>query len=249
MSFKEKVIIITGAASGIGKATAKMFHAKGASLVLGDVNRQGLESVVQELTGGAPIFSRSVDVGDPSACHEFVATAVAEYGKLDVLCNVAGILDWSPLSNFDSTRWDRIVAVNLRSVFFLSQAAMPYLIATKGNIVNISSSAALVGIAYNSAYCATKAGVVAMTKSMAIEFAADGVRINAICPSAVNTPLITRAKFPEGADMALIMRNAVKLGRYIEPEEIAAAIAYLASEDGRSISGIAFPVDGAQTAG
>jgi NAD(P)-dependent dehydrogenase (short-subunit alcohol dehydrogenase family) len=162
---------------------------------------------------------------------------------------VAGILDWSPLLQFDEARWDRIVRVNMASVFFLSQAAMPHLLATKGNIVNVSSAAGLVGIAYNSAYCATKAGVIAMTKAMAIEFAAAGVRVNAVCPSGVNTPMVRQTVLPEGADFTLLARAASKLGGLIEADEIAAAIGYLGSDAARSISGVALPVDGAQTAG
>ncbi len=249
MSYQGKVIAITGAASGIGKATAELFGAQGASLVLGDINKDGAEAVAASLQGDTPAVACVVDVGDPASCRNFITAAVAAYGKLDMLCNIAGILDWSPLSNFDPSRWNRIVSVNMGSVFFMSQAAMPHLVETKGNIVNVSSAAALVGIAYNSAYCATKAGVVAITKSLAIEFAGAGVRVNAVCPSGVKTPMIMRSSFPDGADTTLIARTAPKLGWLIEPEEVAAAIAYLGSDSARSISGIALPVDGAQTAG
>jgi len=249
MRFKDKVVIVTGAASGIGKATAKLMAEEGAALILGDINQAGVEAVAASLQASVPPVAVAFDAGDPESCRMLVARAVEAAGRIDMLCNIAGVLDWDPLERFGDARWDRVIRINLGSVFFLSQAAMPYLVETKGNIVNIASAAALVGIAYNAAYCASKAGVVALTKSMAIEFAGKGVRVNAICPTGVKTPMTGEAKWPEGIDMNLLMRNASKMGDMIEPEEVAAAIAFLGSNDARSVSGIAMPVDGAQTAG
>jgi NAD(P)-dependent dehydrogenase (short-subunit alcohol dehydrogenase family) len=130
----------------------------------------------------------------------------------------------------------------------MCRAAMPHLIKTKGAIVNLSSAAGLVGIAYTSAYCASKAGIIALTRSLAIEFASAGVRVNAVCPTQVDTPM-TRSAPPENIDWTLVMRNAPKLGGACAPEDIAAAVLWLASEDAHKISGIALPVDAAQTAG
>jgi NAD(P)-dependent dehydrogenase (short-subunit alcohol dehydrogenase family) len=249
MRFKDKLVVVTGAASGIGKATAQRMAAEGATLVLADINQTGVEAVAATLDTAITPVAVAFDAGDPDSCRTLIARAAEAGGRIDMLCNIAGILDWAPLDQFGDERWNRMLRINLGSVFFLSQAAMPYLVATKGNIVNISSAAGLVGIAYSAAYCASKAGVVALTKSMAIEFASAGVRVNAICPTGVKTPMTGEAKWPEGIDMSLLMRNASKMGDMIDPSEVAAAICFLGSEDARTISGIAMPVDGAQTAG
>jgi meso-butanediol dehydrogenase/(S,S)-butanediol dehydrogenase/diacetyl reductase len=139
-----------------------------------------------------------------------------------------------------------MLGINLSSVFFLSQAAMPHLTRTKGCIVNLASTAGLEGQAYNAPYCATKAGVVMLSKSMALEFAAAGVRVNALCPGGVKTALLRATKMPEGADPKLFARLMPFLP-LAEADEIATAVAYLASEDARYVTGIAFPIDGGQT--
>lgn len=247
--FVDRVVIITGAASGIGRATALRFAGQGAVLALADVNTEGLEETRALLPANTQVSVHTVDISQPENCEAFITSVVQQHGRLDVLANVAGVLDWSPLGDFTIERWNRLISVNLTSVFFLTQAAVPHLKASQGNIVNVASAAAVVGIAYNSAYCASKAGVVGMTRAMAIELAADQVRVNAVCPSGVATPMIMGAGLPEGADMALIARSAPKLGRFIEADEVAATIAFLASHDARSISGTIMTVDSAQTAG
>ena len=248
MRYRDKRVIVTGAASGIGKATAQRLAAEGAQLVLGDLNEAGARAVADALDMQASPIVIGFDAGNPASCRSFIATAAEKTGRIDMLCNIAGIMDWGPLATFSEERWERMMRVNLSSIFYLCQTAMPHLVATKGNIVNISSAAGLVGIAYTTAYCATKHGVVGLTKSLAIEFASAGVRVNAICPTGVKTPMSTGV-LPEGVDISLLMRNASKMGDLIEPDEVAGAIAYLGSEDARTVSGIALPVDGAQTAG
>lgn len=249
MEVTQRVVLITGAASGIGRATAQRFAGLGDRLALADVNADGLQETISLLGDGVTASAHVVDLSRPEACEALVAEVVARHGRLDVLANVAGMLDWSPLGTYSQERWNKLIAVNMGSVFFLSQAAIPHLKSSQGNIVNIASAAGLVGIAYNSAYCASKAGVIAMTKAMAIELAGDQVRVNAVCPSGVSTPMIMAAGLPEGADMALIARSAPKLGRFIEADEVAASIAYLASHDARSITGSILAIDSAQTAG
>jgi len=248
MRFENKVVIVTGAASGIGQATAQRLAAEGARLVLGDLNVKGAKSTANMLRGRNDNVVIGFDAGDPASCRAFIAEAAEKADRVDMLCNIAGIMDWAPLDTFSEERWERMMRVNLSSHFYLCQAVMPHLIATKGNIVNISSAAGLVGIAYTTAYCATKHGVVGLTKSLAIEFASKGVRVNAICPTGVKTPM-SAGVLPEGVDVSLLMRNASKMGDLIEADEVAGAIAYLGSEDARTVSGIALPVDGAQTAG
>jgi meso-butanediol dehydrogenase/(S,S)-butanediol dehydrogenase/diacetyl reductase len=247
LRYCEKIVVVTGAASGIGAATARALAADGATLILGDRNAKGLEDIVVSI--GNKALPIAFDASSVDGCNEFIARAINLHGRIDMLCNIAGLMDWAPLDQFDDTRWDRMVAVNLSAVFHLSRAVMPHLVTTRGNIVNMASAAGLVGIAYSAAYCATKHGVIGLTKSMAIEFASAGVRVNAICPTGVKTAMMADLVWPEGIDAALLMRNASKLGDMIDPEDVAAAVCFLGSDDARQVSGIAFPVDGAQTAG
>ncbi|SNS25706.1 NAD(P)-dependent dehydrogenase, short-chain alcohol dehydrogenase family [Sphingomonas laterariae] len=240
-----RVAIVTGAASGIGRATAQRLAREGARLILADLNRDGLATVQAE-TGG-DIFA--FDAGDAQSCRDLVAQAVANAGRIDILANIAGIMDWGPMADFDDDRWERMLRINLSGAWHMCRAAMPHLVQTKGVIVNMSSAAGLVGIPYTTAYCAAKAGVVALTKSLAVEFAAAGVRVNAICPTGVKTAMHGAVALPDGVDMDLVMRNSPKLGDLCDPEDIAAAVAFLASDDARKITGIAMPVDAGQTAG
>ncbi|HWV12904.1 MAG TPA: SDR family NAD(P)-dependent oxidoreductase, partial [Sphingobium sp.] len=154
MRYRDKLVIVTGAASGIGRATAQRLAAEGALLVLGDLNEAGARSVAASLDALSAPMVIGFDAADPASCRTFIATAAERAGRIDMLCNVAGIMDWGPLPTFSEDRWEKMMRVNLSSVFYLCQAAMPHLVATKGNIVNISSAAGLVGIAYTTAYCA-----------------------------------------------------------------------------------------------
>ena len=244
---KGKVALVTGAASGIGRSTAILLAQRGARVVLADLNEEALATVKQEI--GDEAIAISFDAGDPESCRRLVASAVEAAGRIDILCNIAGIMDWGPLDSFGDERWERMLRINLSGVFYMCQAAMPHLVETQGVIVNMSSAAGLVGIPYTTAYCAAKAGVIALTKSLAVEFAAAGVRVNAVCPTGVKTPMHGSVPLPEGVDMDLVMRNAPKLGDLIDPEDVADTVAFLASDDARKITGIALPVDAGQTAG
>ena len=189
-----------------------------------------------------------LDVTDSGACNAAVAKCIERFGRLDVLCNIAGIAFSENLTTITDEQWHLMVGINLNGVFFMSRAAMPHLLETKGNIVNMSSSAGREGQAYNSAYCATKAGVLMFSKALAMEFGKQEVRVNAVCPGFVQTPLSAGFKMPEGADMDLFNR-LLPLVDASTPDEIAAAVAYLASDEARFINGIELPIDGGQTAG
>ena len=243
-----RVILITGAASGIGRATALRFARMGEVVALADINGEGLEETRALLPEGAVASLHTVDISQPEACEALVAEVVAQHGHLDVLANIAGVIDWTVLGSFTPAQFNRLVSINMGSVFFMSQAAVPHLRKTKGNIVNLGSGAGLVSIAFLGLYSATKAAVIAMSKSMAMELAADGVRVNVVCPGAVDTPM-NGTQRPEGVVPELVARCAPKLGRLIDPDEIAGSIAYLASHDARSITGAVLAVDCAQTAG
>ncbi|RLQ23407.1 glucose 1-dehydrogenase [Seongchinamella sediminis] len=246
--FDNKVALVTGAASGIGRATAIRLAAEGAAVFLADINPDGLAGTVAALPEGSRSSSFELNVTDSAACNNAVAACVEAFGKLDVLCNIAGIAICENLTSITDEQWHRAVGINLDGVFFMCRAAMPHLVESGGNIVNMSSSAGLVGQAYNSAYCATKAGVLMFSKSLAIEYARQGVRVNAVCPGLVKTPLSANFQFPEKVDPELMAR-LMPLAEGAEPEEVAASVAYLASAEARFINGIGLPIDGAQTAG
>jgi meso-butanediol dehydrogenase/(S,S)-butanediol dehydrogenase/diacetyl reductase len=244
--FPNKTVMITGAASGIGRATAQRFAAEGAQVAISDMNATGLEESLASLEGSGH-HAMALDVSDPAACRAAVAGVVAQFGRLDVLCNVAGIAFLKHLADVSDADWHRMIGVNLSGTFFLCQAAMPHLLESKGNIVNIASTAALGGQAYNAAYCASKGGVLMLTKALAVEFAARGVRVNAVCPGGVNTPLAAGIRMPEGADPHLVSK-LFPLIDSADPAEIAGAVAYLASDEARFITGEGLVIDGGQTA-
>ena len=246
--FAAKVALVTGAGSGIGRATAIRLAEEGASVYLADINGESLQETTKLLPEGSDYRCGTLDVSSSEACRQLVADTVAEFNRLDVLCNIAGIAPTQHFADISEDAWNRVIGINLNSVFFLCQAAMPHLVESQGNIINMSSSAGRTGQAYNASYGATKAAVLMLSKSLAIEFAAKGVRVNAICPGAVATALSKNFKPPEDADMNLFMR-LMPLLPMAEAEEIAAAVAYLASEEARFVTGIEFAIDGGQTAG
>lgn len=245
--FQGKTALVTGAASGIGRATAIRLASEGACVILADINAAGLAETAGLMTGPPPrqlVF----DAADTASCQALVADAARD--GLDVLCNISGILKWGATLDFAVADFERILKVNTVSVFALCQAALPHLIASKGNIVNTASTAALQGIAYTVAYAASKHGVAAITKSLAIEFAAQGVRVNAICPGHVNTPMGNAPPPPGDVDWGLVMRNAPKLADgSCEPEDVAGLFAWLASDEARKVTGALFTIDGGQLAG
>lgn len=246
MRFEGKNILVTGAASGIGRATAIRLAAEGANVTIGDINQAGLQETAAMMQGSPRI--QPFDASDFDSCRALVSAAAVN--GLDVLCNISGMLKWGPSTEFSAEDFERILRINTTSVFVLCQAALPHLIKSKGNIINTASTAALQGIPYTIAYSASKHGVAAITKGLAIEFAAKGVRVNAICPGHVNTPMGNAAPPPGDVNWDLVMRNAPKLENgTCEPEDIAGLFAYLASDDARKITGALFTIDGGQLAG
>lgn len=244
--FQNKTILVTGAASGIGRATAELFAREKARLVIADHNGDGLAETLALI--GAGHRSKIFDAADPASCHELVAFAADE--GLDALCNIAGMLDWGPSEEFSEERFDRLLRVNLFGVFAMCRAALPHLLHSGGCIVNMASTAGLAGIAYSTAYAASKHGVVGLTKSLAAEFAARGVRVNAVCPGHVDTPMGNTPPPSGDVDWSLVMRAAPKLKNGIcDPADIAAAVAYLTSDDARKVTGTTLVIDGGQLAG
>jgi|APSaa5957512535_1039671.scaffolds.fasta_scaffold71098_2 meso-butanediol dehydrogenase / (S,S)-butanediol dehydrogenase / diacetyl reductase len=245
--FNDKVVIVTGAASGIGRATAERLASEGATLALADI--QDLDEVTNSLGEKNNVTGHQFDATDSDSCEQLISNVVAAHGRLDCLCNIAGIMGVSLFTAESEEAWNRMLRINLTSVFLLSQQAMPHLIESKGNIVNMASASGLQGIAYTAAYSAAKAGVIGLTRSIATEFAHQGVRANAVCPGGVKTPMNDSTDVPEEADPAFFERLWPKLGDLCEPEEIAAAVAYLASDEACNVTGIAFAIDGGQMLG
>jgi meso-butanediol dehydrogenase/(S,S)-butanediol dehydrogenase/diacetyl reductase len=241
---------VTGAASGIGRATAVRLAAEGARVFAADRDAAKLEDAAAAIrSAGGEAVAHALDVSDPAACRAAVAAAAERFGRLDLLANVAGVMYWGHLTDVSEADWARTLGVNLSGVFFLCQAAVPHLLATKGVIVNVASAAGIKGQAYTAPYCVSKAGVVSLTKCLAVEYAKRGLRAVALCPGGVNTPLNADLKLPEGADKSLFQRLMPLAFPIAEPEEIAAAVAYLASDEARFVNGAVFSIDGGQTAG
>lgn len=246
MRFKGKNVLVTGAASGIGRATAIRLAQEGASVTIGDVNAAGLAETADMMATKARV--QPFDATDFDSCRALVAAA-AEDG-LHAVCNISGFLKWGPTLDFAVEDFERIMKINATSFFVICQAAIPHLIKTKGNIVNTASTAALQGLAYTVAYAASKHAVAAITKSLAVEFGSKGVRVNAICPGHVKTPMGNMPPPVGDVDWALVMRNAPKLeDGSCEPSDIASLFAYLASDEAHKVSGALFTMDGAQLAG
>lgn len=245
--FENRIAIVTGAASGIGRATATRLAREGASVLCADRNLAGAEETAGTLEGRGSAFL--LDVADPASCEAAVAETLRRYGQIDVLANIAGIGSFGHVTEIDDATWQRVISVNLTGVFQMTRAVLPHLIAGRGNIVNISSAAGLVGVPYGVAYSASKSGVIGLTKSIAVEYATRGIRVNAICPGAVNTPLIAGGfDAIENLEADLFQRLTPLLGAMAEPEDIAAAVAFLASDDARFVTGATLAVDGGQTA-
>lgn len=230
--FTGKVVLVSGAGSGIGAAIAAAFTTEGATVVATDLD--GTDVVC--------------DVTSMDSCHEAVMATLDRHGRLDVLCNVAGIGISHPIGAFPLEDWQRIFDVNLHGTFRLSQAALPALLDGGGCIVNLASVSGLRGSPYNAAYAASKAAQISLTRSMAVELAKTGVRVNAVAPSAVATPFLDTFTLPPDADLGLLTRAAAPMGVVLDVEEVAAAVRYLASEDAKHMTGTILVLDGGASA-
>ena len=251
MDFAGKLVLITGASRGIGYATAQEFLALGARVAVNGRTDESVATAISELGGGDRLVAAPGSVGTVDGCESVVGTAIEGLGGLDVLVNNAGVCIDSTIEKVDEAIWDETLDVNLKGTFFCVRGALPALRKTGGAIVNLSSVAGLRGSAEGAAYCASKGGVVNLTRALAMELAPD-IRVNCVCPGWVDTDMLRRDYVDLAADPAAAEREAIEeapLKRVATPEEIAKAIAYLASHDARFITGVAFPMDGGVTAG
>jgi NAD(P)-dependent dehydrogenase (short-subunit alcohol dehydrogenase family) len=243
--FDGKVALVSGAAAGIGAATALRLADEGARLFLCDVQRQGLEATAKTCQEkGGEVHAAPCDVSNPAEVEETVQAAIGRFGRLDVLCNVAGVIQFGHTHEFSLEDWNRILAVNLTGTFLMCRAALPHLVASRGNIVNVGSTSGLAGAPWTAAYGASKGGVHAFTYAIAIEYGKQGVRANVVCPGSISTNMTNEFQFPKDADRKLIYRM-MPLDQFRGPETVAATIAFLASEEAAHINGVALRVDGA----
>lgn len=249
INMDDKSAVVTGAASGLGRATAIKLASAGADVCIVDVNEDGLKetrNLMVEPKG--KIRLHVANLSDPDACAPIIAGAVEAFGKLDALCNIAGIIVFADAHEMPRPDWDRTIAINLTAPFLLSQAAIPHLLATDGAIVNCSSTAAFVGEAYAVAYCASKAGLLQMTKAMAMEYVRKPIRINAVAPGGMMTNISANMTLPSDAEIDLIERYSGLRG-LVEVDDVADQICMLAGPAGRGFHGACVTIDKGITAG
>ena len=246
--FTDRVAIVTGAGSGLGRATAHRLAEEGAPVAAVDLDGDAAEKTVAEIgERGGTARAYTTDVSDPAPVRSAVDSAAGDLGRPEVLVNAAGIGSFAHTVEETYDRWSAILGVNLTGTFLMSQAALQYMLDGGGVIVNVASNAGLMGQPYSAAYCASKGGVVNLTRALSVEYVRRGVRVNAVAPGGMNTPMIAGFRMPEGVNMKEFARVTSPLGA-AEPEEVAGVIAYIASDDGRYMTGSIVSIDGGITA-
>ena len=244
--FDGKVALITGAGSGIGRAVARRLADEGAAVLGVDVDGAGLAETAA-LAGGR-VTAHEADLAEPAACGAAVEACVATHGRLDVLGNIAGIARGEHVAEVTVEQYRRMMGVNADACFFLAQAALPHLLETSGNIVNLASNAGLMGQAYTVVYCMSKGAVVQLTRALAMELVKTDVRVNAIAPAGVDTPLARTYRYPDGVDVDLMQPYIGHRGM-ATVDEVASLFAFVASDEARSIHGAILSMDNGITAG
>ena len=247
MDFTDKVVLVTGAASGMGAATAREFSAAGARVLIVDRNAELAVQVASDISTDPPLIG---DVSDSVFCKQAVATAVERHGRLDILVNAAGIIVRADGPGTTDEQWQRVMNVNVNGVFYMSRAAVEIMRGQgTGAIVNFGSIWGEVGAAGVLAYCASKGAVHQITRAMALDHVKDGIRINAVCPGEVNTPMLTSERSaPVTAEMMKALAESVPMGRLAAPVEIARVVLFLSSDAASYMTGAMVNVDAGFTA-
>src|SRR5271155_1030544 len=245
------VVLVTGAGSGIGRATARRLAAEGAAVACLDVAEEAVAVVADEINAaadgsGARAIALRCDVTDEGMVAAVVSRAAGELGDVTVLCNIAGIGGFAHTTDQSYAGWQKILAVNLDGTFLMCRAVLPGMLEHGGAIVNTVSTAGIIGQPYSAAYCASKGGVKLLTKALAVEYMARGVRVNGVAPGGVDTPIIHNFGPPDDADFKLIERLMTPIG-FAYPHEIAGAFAYLGSHEAAYVTGAILSIDGAIT--
>jgi NAD(P)-dependent dehydrogenase (short-subunit alcohol dehydrogenase family) len=247
--FSDKAVLVTGGTRGIGAATVRAFLAAGARVAVNGRSPDSTQRMIESLGSGAAVAAPG-DIGTVAGCRNAVGAAVAAFGGLDVLVNNAGVFREVLMEGSDEAFWDQTIDINLKGTFFTSQAALPSLRRRRGNIVNVASESGLMGNPRCTVYCASKGGVINLTRAMAIELAPD-VRVNAVCPGPIETDM-TRSGAPAGVDYEqyhAALTQYPYLKRIGAPGEVADAILYLASDAAAFVTGAMLSIDGGSTVG
>ena len=240
-----KIAFVTGASSGLGAQTAHLLSRQGATVFGVARDSARLAEVFADVERGA---HASVDIASAQACRDVIDLCVRELGGLNILVNIAGRHQMRRTESMTDDEWDQDLAVNLNGPFHLSRAALPHLLARGGNIVNVSSIAGVEGQAYSAGYCAAKHGLIGLTRALAVEYTADRLRVNAVCPGGMLTPQIEQFIAPENPNYDLILRTASPRG-IMQPLDVANVIAFLASDAASAVHGAVYRVDNGKGAG
>ncbi|MEK9649741.1 MAG: SDR family oxidoreductase [Gammaproteobacteria bacterium] len=241
--FREKTVLVTGAASGIGKASVIRLLTEGAKVIATDINSPLLSNLKNELSNDN-LYLQTLDIANVKDIAAFFLNYKNTFDRLDALINVAGILRMENSHDENLEDWNRIININLTGTFFMCRYALPLLLESKGNIVNVSSTAALGAHAWTAAYSASKGGISAFSKNLAIEYGMQGLNVNCVCPASIETPMTENNRLPDNFDKRLLKKIMPLDGVNRTPNEVASAIAFLASEDAIHINGVDLRVDG-----
>jgi NAD(P)-dependent dehydrogenase (short-subunit alcohol dehydrogenase family) len=245
--FTDQTVVVTGAASGIGKATALRFGSEEAVVACVDLAADGAEvtaAAIRDAGGKAQAFT--CNVSDAASVNAAVDAVASSLGAPHVLCNIAGIGRFVHSMEETLEGWERILAVNLTGTFLMTKACLPHLLENGGNVVNTASTAGIFGQPYSAAYCASKGGVIQLTKSLAWEFIERGVRVNAVAPGGIDTPIINSFEYPEGVSKKLMYKLMSPMG-FASAEEVAGVFAFVASPEARYMNGTVVTFDGGMT--
>ncbi len=246
---KNKTALVTGAAAGLGKATALRLARAGANICLVDINADALDAAANEVRAlGVQVITQAIDLAVTENCHNAVEAAVKAFNRLDALCNVAAVFIPCHADQMSAADWDKTLAVNLSAPFHLIQAAIPHLLKANGAVVNVTSCAAHAGQAYTVAYCATKAGLTHMTKSLAMEYMHKPIRFNAVAPGGMMTALAAGLRNLQNPDPSLLARYSPLRG-LVEIDDVAEMVAFLSSDAARGYHGAVINIDNGITAG
>lgn len=249
MRLADKVCLITGGGSGIGRASALLFAAEGAAVAVADINAPAAaETTASIRAAGGQSRSYTVDVTDPASTVALASAVVADFGRIDVLFNNAGIAGVGILHETSVELWDRVMAVNVRGVFLVAKAVLPYMIAAgRGSVVNMSSCIAEIGLANRASYAASKGAVLSLTRQMQADYAQHGIRVNALLPGTIHTPFVDRylaESYDDPVAGLEVLKKRQLTGDLGRPEDVAAAALYLASDEARFVLGSGLFVDG-----